>query len=424
MTTTKNIMATKKEILAKKLGEKTDNISTVKSTSIHAMESGVIIDIHIRRWRGRSHLDFSDLGLPQKESDKIYSHLLHLGNKKLLPMAEGHAGRGGKNISYVDLLDSIDSRSRKWLETHSINTHWGRFVPYTMYADWKKGNEELKAEYLAIRDELKSNYKKIVNDLTNEYLEMAGAAYVRSKALSTIKHISKEEYIDKFMQYIKNSIPTSERIYNSFDYEIEIKFVPLPSDLERDIARAEKIRLKEKAATEADRAKIASIKGMNDDVLSQMKSKKGSMVDDFFSDIQRQLSTLMYDSCTDILESIKRNNGKMLGASSLQLNNLINAIKALNFYGDESIETMIAKVRQQMSAAPIDRNISDITNTLKNIGILTKVTLMSLGDEPRNIRNIGIPIEPTPILVRQARKELGITDEMISMSKRMTREIN
>ena len=416
-------LQTKKETLAKQIGEKSENIRTVKSASVHAMESGVIIEIHIRRWRGRSHLDFSDLGLPQKESDKIYAHLLNLGSKKLLPKAEGHAGRQGRDISYVDVLDYIDGRARRWLDIHSLKTHWGQFVPYTMYADWKKGNEEIKEEYFKIRDELKSNYKHVLSDLMSEYHQMAEAAYVRAKALSKTQ-MSKEAYVEKFMQYIKASVPSAETIYNSFDYETVISFVPLPSDLERDIARAEKIRTTARLATEADRAKLTSIKNMNDDILKQMKDKKGKMVDSFFADVQRQLSTLMYDSCTDVLESIKRNEGKLRGGTSLKLTNLISAIHALNFYGDASVDTMIDKVKKQMQAAPIDRDVNEIAKTLKNIGTLTRVTLLSLGEEPRAVRGLGIPNEPTPEFVRQTRRELGITEEMITLTKRMARELN
>lgn len=409
-------LGTKKDQLAKLLGE--TDIKVVDPTGIHAMEMGVVVEIHIRRWRGRTRLDFSDLGLPRTTEDEIYSHLLRLGDKKLLPKTRV----GDKEISYVDILDSLEARARRWLEVHSFDTHWGRFVPHTLYTEWKDGDSKLKTEYLGIRDEIDKKYDEIVSRLLTEYEAMAKAAYQRNQALRK-QEVDEPKFVDRFMSHIEGLIPSPERIYGSFGYEVELKFVPLPSDFEKDIARADKVRRMETLKAEADMAKISSIRAMNDDVIRQVREKKMTLVDSFMTDITKQVRNMMYDTVTDVLNSIKKNDGKLVGKASTQLANLINSIEGLNFYGDRDVDAMMKRVKAQLGEPVKDRSVGEITETLKDIGTLTRANLISLGDSPRNGRAIGISKEPTETMVRKARRSLGIdrvTDRLETRQARLT----
>jgi hypothetical protein len=42
---------------------------------------------------------------------------------------------------------------------------------------------------------------------------------------------------------------------------------------------------------------------------------------------------------------------------------------------------------------------------------VTRATLLDLGGPPRRARDLGIPDEPTPELIRRARRGLGFADE-------------
>lgn len=406
----------KRQELARAIGESADSIAQASVIGLNALEQGVIVQVHVRRWRARTRLNFSDLGIPKQAQDEAYSHLLRLGDKKLLPQTTVN----GRVTSYVDVLDALEGKGRRWLENHSFNSHWGRFVPATMYPEFKKGNEDIKAEYLGLRDDICKYYYEIVTALMKEYQEMAQMTLERTIALGTAVP-DRRAFVDRFMNSIRALVPSKEYIYASFGYETELSFVPLPSDIERDIAKAQRIRNEQALATASDRAKIDAINEMQRDVIEQLKADKISMVDSFMTDVQTQIRSMVYETTTDVLDSIKRNDGKLVGKVAAQLSNLIETVNGLNFYGDRDIEAMMAKVKAQMGDTPKDRSVADIEATLKDIGTITRATLMSLGAEPRNGRGLGIDFDPTDTVIRQARRSIGIADDTDKVATRQAR---
>jgi hypothetical protein len=367
------------------------------------MEMGVIVTLHIRRWRAKTRLEFADLGLSRTVDDEVYNHLIRLGDKKLLPKIDIN----GKKTSYVDILDSIESRARRLLELNGFETFYGRFVPCTMYQTWKEESEQIKIEYLRIRDDICDRYTEIVANLLTEYRAMAKDAYSR-----TDRKISEDTFVNNFVDSVRSLVPTKERIFDSFDYETDIGFVPLPSDYERDEARADKVRRMAELSEEADRGKINAIRRMNEDAISQLRTKKLAMVDSFMDSLQRQLRNQMYDAVVDVLESIKRNDGKLVGKSASQLRNLTQSIEGLNFYGDKDIDSMVKTIKGKLGNSDKDRDVADITNTLQQIGTLTRANLMSLGESPRMVRGTGIDYEADEVSLRTVRQSLGIVTEV------------
>jgi len=385
--------------IARILGEPEVKMASPKWLEV--MQQGVVVELHISRWRGKVRLDLSDLGLPAEAEDDLYSHLVSLGYKKLLPKKRT---KQGKDISYVDLLDNLESSARKWLVANSYQTHWGRFVPYTMYAGWKEKNEQLRKEYFGLRNEICSCYDDIVNSLKIEYGAMAMAAYRRNAALITGRErLTEREFIDRFIKHVINMVPSAGYIEASFGYETDVSYVPLPSELERDISKARDIRLKEAA----DRAMISSLESMNDDVMRQARQKKEEMLDNFLLDVTRQIRGTLYEATTEVLASIKR-NGKLVGKSSGQLANIVQSVSSLNFYGDRDITAMIAKMQDVLDTPVKDRSVEEVTSSLREIGILTRSSLVALGNAPRAARGLGIPETPTETMVRKARRSLGM----------------
>ena len=80
------------------------------------MRKGVLVTLHIGRWRARRKLDPEDLGLDPRASDAICQSI-ELGHKLLLPRAT------------LDRLSRLESKGRANLARHSLDTRIGSFVP-------------------------------------------------------------------------------------------------------------------------------------------------------------------------------------------------------------------------------------------------------------------------------------------------------
>ena len=147
-----------------------DGIKTGNPKWLALMREGVVVKLHVRRWRAKSRLDLTDLGLPS-ETDDLIGDLLNLGDKRLLPKDLGSR------------LEAIESAGRKALERNGYSTFWGTFVPATNFEAWKAENDTHKQRYLDARNELRDSYTDIVAQLTDAYRGAARAAFRRAKAL-------------------------------------------------------------------------------------------------------------------------------------------------------------------------------------------------------------------------------------------------
>ena len=109
--------------IAEALGEAPDSIQATTPRWLSLMQEGVIVRLHIGRWRAKAGLTWTDLGLElDQETGSDLKEIISLGYKRLLP----------KDI--IRELDSIDSKARKWLDAKAYRTHWGFFLPAMLLA--------------------------------------------------------------------------------------------------------------------------------------------------------------------------------------------------------------------------------------------------------------------------------------------------
>jgi len=96
------------------------------------------------------------------------------------------------------------------------------------------------------------------------------------------------------------------------------------------------------------------------------------------------------------------------------LNNLVTQINNLNFFGDEEVNKMISAVRSKVArlgeVSKENRDIHDIQNCLRDIAVLTRSSLVDLGETPRSARSLGVPDVPTADRIRTSRQSLGINE--------------
>lgn len=425
------------------------------------MEQGVIVDLVIRRWRARTRLGFDDLGVPiLDEGEKsVLEDLLSLGEKFLMP------------ASIVKMMDSIESGARKFLAREAIPTAYGAFVPFTEYGEIKAELDKRKTTYLAEGAKIADNLDEIKVVHLRNCAEAARAAYARLCRL-TPRFKNSRDYIDEltfvqgFVDRIEELIPDREKVRKSYGFDIRISFIPLPSLIAKDLASAEKIRMQSLAEGEIIRAEAqakqavttaerdrrlyeeelerlrvegeidferqaiadreAKIEAMNRDVVESARKDAEETLAQFRNDLQRQLYGLVYDAITDIMAS---NSDKTAphGRSHWQLQNLLEKVGKLNFFGNEEIGAMLKRaqlVLESRAGSGGDISMEDIQERLRDIAISTRSVLLDLGDQPRSRRELEIPDFPGEMAVRKSRLALGLPEVTVEdLGERVVRRL-
>lgn len=446
--------------LQDELGVGKDAIKIMRPQWANLMREGVLIRLHIRRWRARTRLTLKDLGIAlTEEEEKSAGDMLQLGVKKLLP------------AKIMKKADAIENRARRELERLSFRTHWGFFVPVTSYAELREVMDECEAEYMTVCQQIVDNYDKVVEQVKREYRRMGGSTYGRLRKLnpkSLLKPglpssadandernlIEVADYVTDFVKRIESHIPTAEQIKDSFSFGIELFYIPLPDllaeeeaaarliqerattaaaeeaarrDLIREQKRLEQYKLdaerqreyaQTRAAESAAAAKERMMRDMYQDVIAQARRQKEHLIDGFLADIQGQLTSTIYDACTSVLGYIA-DEGKLHPRKVVQLKKMIEQVKALNFFEDQDAEAMIRRVQAEMNKPNADRDLGELEEKLRDIAIITRQTLIGIGETPRSARDMGVPDMVTSVELRGARQRLGLADVTVD-SEAMT----
>ena len=265
---------------------------------------------------------------------------------------------------------------------------------------------------------------EIVNQVLTAYRTLAedawkqiqfGSLIVRENNLSgavfeQLQHAlttgeGKEDFIQSYLASIQQKMPTLQEITESFEYEIELGYIPLPSLLARDMDEADHVvrsrtlrdaklraemdaiearrraeletiqeqqrleearqraewqklseqqRIERQAAylklqaeeekLRAEREKVDLQRAMDRDVVNNARKQKDQLVQDFYRDVLAQINQLIQEVCTETLESLDEHEGVLRGPVSVRLGNLIKRLRNLNFVEDEQIERQISKL--------------------------------------------------------------------------------
>ena len=406
-----------KRELASRMGEEVSSIRTREPEWARLMKEGVIVQLHIRRWRAEHALSLEDLGIEAegKEEQAFWSEFMSLGQKRLLP------------ARYLRALASVDSAARACLERYSFATYWGRFVPVSSYATWKKANEEYLDRYLELARTIVDNYDELVAETIVAYRAGARAAYARLVKLGARPRVSEEAFVERLEREVRAMIRSRSEVRAGFAYETDLSYIPLPSLLAGDLAERERIDLERQRAQDeytrendkrwaekmvTDHAlaqRKAELEAMNRDIVASLRQQKEEQVDEFLKGVVAQLRGQVYEVVLTALESIRRNDGRLVGKSSQQLANLVETVSQLNFWGDKELSLKLAQIEQVLGPA---RAYGDITGCLRDLGMLCRTSLIELGESPRSGRDLGIADVAPVGELRRVRRDLGIDPDV------------
>lgn len=383
------------------------------------MQQGVIVRLHIRRWRAQTQVTLQDLGLPAPKDDKeraIYEDLISLGSKKLLPP------------DTLRELNALDSGARKHLEKYSFKTYWGNFVPVGAYEEWKQGNCDFESKYLALGNEIVNEWKKTMDWLVDAYAVAARRGYqnlarLNPKALMLAKEkrrMSEDEFVDAFMSRIMAAIPDKDEVRASFGYESELSYIPLPSMLAEEWTKKQQIETahqiemeKLNAEQRLERERTQQMERMNRDVVEDARRRKQELADQFVRDLQTQSLSIIYDGFVNVLDSMQNNGGKLVGKASEQIRNTIELWRTMNLTDAPAVTQQITRIAGMMERDPKERSALEIRGLLQEIAAAARANMVSLGANPRSTRKVGIPDQIKPMELRRAKRavQLNLKEE-------------
>lgn len=183
-----------------------------KDISEDIFKTGIVVNLHIQRWRATTTLSPQDLGLPN--NDKVQKELMSLGNKILLPKAT------------LAELDSIENAGRANLIKHSIQVPWGYFIPDHLFESWNTKDTEIKEKYLQTGQNLVQSLDILYKEVLASYKSYAPVAY---NTFSKDNSDMSLEWESNYINAIKSKFPSPESVSNSFKYSCT--FLQIPSSL-------------------------------------------------------------------------------------------------------------------------------------------------------------------------------------------------
>ena len=400
------------------------------------LQDGVIIDLQIKRWRGKNKLDESELGLQQNTNpdyNDFMNKYVSLGYKNLFP----------KDI--LERISSIEVRSRKNLKEFSYESPWGRFVPLTAYDQWKEGNEKLQEDFFNIRDEIVRDYANIIERVKKDYLPLAGTVYKRinNYSINQVKEVPRE-FVRDFLQGILDQIPTPEEIRESFIFEVMISSLPdlvtgissgntnisydsppkrtlkwddnddstpivsnSKNENQKDIPNTEKIKKMIPKETMvgsilSQEEKEKKKKTINADINKSLLGKDNEKLEQFISNVLSQIREVSIEASNDILDSIEKNDGKMVGRASIRARNLISKVRALDFYGDATIKEHIDEIEKLLDEKPKKRSVEKIRERVQGLKDYSETSLKSINHSTtvKRMPKKNITLEPAKITTK------------------------
>lgn len=406
-----NKIETQRDELARILED--DNIKIGQVNWSKLLKEGVIVSVHVHRWRSTVRLNWEDLGIffDDKQEESLVGKDIKLGQQNLLP------------ARYMNKLNSLESGVRQSLNRYSFDVYWGKFVPVKAYSVWKEEFENYHQTYMGIAQEILDNYDEIKKEVLDNVEKTYSILYSRLVALNqdlsldSLSNLNREEFIENAVRKIEDNFRSRDYISSSFGLDYDLTYIPLLSDMTEDIERSKQLEMETQLIQDELSIKRQLIYEMEMDVIAKTEEKYNNMVEEILLPISKQIRGMVYDSTLDVLEAI-RSKKSLNPRNVYQLKNMIEKVSVLEFQEDREVKAILTKLENSIIDIPSeDRDLSEIDQNLKDINTILKASLVTLGQEEiRSSRLLAdIPSNPGEELVREARANLNL-DKIIEIN--------
>lgn len=307
---------TRRDEIAHRLGEDSGRLRELKTSIVDKLvRDGVLVRVHIGRWRATHRLTAEDLGLDPEIAKSLLQQVT-LGWKLLLPRP------------ILRDLNGLESRGRENLARHSLDTLLGPFMPASAFPEFKAAHEALEAAYRELRDNIAEHLDEIRSQVATTFATAAAELYP-----TVVPHVQvdRDAFVADYVARAMALYPSAEQIHNSFYFEYTVTYVPLSREL---------------LAEEARRADIVRNQQLREELTRHLVRRKREEIDGFVTDVVRHLRAMVYEAVTSALASLRK--GTTLSPRTMnRLRTLIDRVRLLDVYGDAEIE---ARLRQLEAA--------------------------------------------------------------------------
>ncbi|MCP4427229.1 MAG: hypothetical protein GY803_22300 [Chloroflexi bacterium] len=433
--------------IEREFGIDQDSIQVIDPEWERYMKEGVLVDVHLGRWRARKSLSAKDLGLylhnPNDKSElrriEAAEKTMRLGQMYLLP----------KRV--VDQADAIERRARYAVQKWTVNSHWGRFANAETYAKLKENLTRLENDYAAWMQGVYDNWEDLLQEASRTHKRNALSTFKRlqTRYPKLMKKVDVREFVRNYVGRVMSYVIDKESFINSCYFRLELNYVPLLHMLADERAQAdatrerattvaaeedakrtiieekqrlemEKIQMeKEKklaelrAVQDAAGAREAYLREMHRDAAFHLRKQLYAQAKSFVDTYRAQLAGNLYDLCVDIAEYLHepKNKGKLAPRKGAQIRNLLEAAKALNMTAQvNEVSAIIAQIEGIMGQPSRKRDNAQLAQSMGNAALVMRQELLTLGEEPRVSRDLGLDGDVNPTELNRARRELGLTE--------------
>lgn len=286
------------------------------------LQRGVIIDLQIRRYRGDSSTKTMPSADEYDDAGDAESDYIRLAQRRLIsPMAEKQ-------------LKSLETLARQNLSNHSFDCSsfdsQGKFVPDNAYKTFKEENEKYRRQFMMIRDDVIGGYDAMMRKLRSEYKTFAEGLYARTPT----DGISRTRFVRQFVDGVCSQLPSKAELRDSFQYNTFLRRIP------RYLLDEGTVRIAMESSEEGTEVER--------DVAISVMNQSRAILNGFSLDVMETLRDRAIAGSTAILESIDKNNGRLVGRASIGAYSMIRDLAMLDFYGDKELEDAVCSLRDAL----------------------------------------------------------------------------
>lgn len=324
--------------------------------ALSLMTQGIIVKNAISWWRAKAPLKAEELGIKFNDQDTTFfmQKYVKLGTESLLPP------------EIISEIQYIETKSRDNLRDHSFDTIWGKFVPYTAFAEWQDADKLIKQDFFQAAQSLCDKYDAILITVAQEYRKMAKDVWNRLYPDSQ----PTESFIENFVSKIINKIPSKTKIFSSFEYETTYFVIPLPSLIEENISKAENV----KHQRDIKNFNVELEKETKKRIQEEYIKRKQEYIDGFLESTVSSMRSYVADLCESIIQSISKgvNKKDVTKSQRDRIKNIIKKVKLLNFHDDNEVNDMLKGLETEVDKFKGERNKDIIVEKLQKLSDLSK----------------------------------------------------
>jgi len=320
------------------------------------MSQGIIVKVAISWWRAKAPLKAEELGIKFNDQDttSFMQKYVKLGTESLLPP------------EIISEIQYIETKSRDNLRDHSFDTIWGKFVPYTAFAEWQDADKLIRQDFFQAAQNLCDKYDDILITVAQEYRKMAKDVWNRLYPDTQ----PTESFIENFVSKIINKIPSKTKIFSSFEYETTYFVIPLPSLIEENISKAEDV----KHQRDIKNFNVELEKETKKRIQEEYIKRKQEYIDGFLESTVSSMRSYVADLCENIIQSISKGSSHKDVTKSQRdrIKNIIKKVKLLNFHDDNEVNDMLKGLETEVDKFKGERNKDIIVEKLQKLSDLSK----------------------------------------------------